>query len=131
MSALQIFQVLSEAFIFALTVFGIYVAFIWLRFPDLTPDGSFAFGAAIYAISVGRGIAPLAALMLALGAGILAGSFTAILNKVVRVPAVVAGLLMASALYSITWLVMQQPNKFIEPRNTLIGDVSGISGPRE
>jgi putative ABC transport system permease protein len=130
MSAFQIFQVLSEAFIFALVAFGIYVAFLWLRFPDLTPDGSFTLGAGVYAISVGRGISPLAALVLAFGAGMVAGSCTAILNRIVRIPAVVAGLLVASALYSITWLLMRQPNKFIDPRYTLIGDVSGSAGPR-
>src|SRR5205807_5615025 len=53
---------------------------------------------------------------------------TAAVNKLVRVPTVVAGLLVSSALYSVTWLVLGRPNQFLDPMHTLIGNVSGVAG---
>ena len=52
MLAFKLSVVLSEGLIFGLLALGVYVAFRWLRFPDLTPDGSFVFGAAVYVKSV-------------------------------------------------------------------------------
>ena len=130
MSAYQAFQILDEGLIFGLVAFGIYIAFVWLRFPDLTPDGSFALGAGVFALSVRRGYSPFVALFMALIAAAIAGMCTALLNRIVRIPAVVAGLLIASALYSLNWLILGKPNQFIEPQSTLVGDVTGVLGAR-
>jgi putative ABC transport system permease protein len=131
MSEYQIFQILSEGLIFAFVALGIYVAFVWLRFPDLTPDGSFALGAAVFATAVNKGVTPFTALVVSFVAGAAAGSFTTFLNRTVRIPSVVAGLLVASSLYSISWLLMKRPNQFVDPGNTLIGDISGLAGVRD
>ncbi len=128
MNEYQAFQVLSEGMIFGIVALGIYVAFVWLRFPDLTPDGSFVLGAGVFAVSVQRGVPALVAMLACFCAGAFAGSCTTLLNRAVRIPAVVAGLLVASGLYSVTWLVLQRPNRFIEPRYTLAGDTPGAVG---
>jgi putative tryptophan/tyrosine transport system permease protein len=120
--------ILGDGLIFGLLATGIYIAFQWLRFPDLTPDGSFILGASVYVKAAEAGVSPLLALSLSIGAGAIAGSCTAAVNRFVRVPTVVAGLLVSSALYSVTWLVLGRPNQFLDPIHTLIGNVSGTAG---
>jgi hypothetical protein len=56
MIAYKLSLVLGEGLIFGLLAIGIYIAFQWLRFHDLTPDGSFVLGACAYAKAVLAGI---------------------------------------------------------------------------
>jgi putative tryptophan/tyrosine transport system permease protein len=124
----KVLVILSDGLIFGLLALGVYIAFQWLRFPDLTPDGSFVLGACIYVKAASIGVSPLVAIAFSIAAGALAGSCTAAVNRFVRVPTVVAGLLVSSALYSVTWLVLGRPNQFLDPIHTLIGNVSGVAG---
>lgn len=127
MYSYQLSLLLGEGLIFGLVALGVLIAFQWLRFPDLTPDGSFALGAAAYAQATLSGIPPSVALLAALAFGALAGICTAAVNTLARVPTVIAGLLVSSALYSVTWLFMGKPNQFIDPELTLVGNVSGAT----
>jgi len=124
----KLLLILSEGLVFGLFALGVYVAFQWLRFPDLTPDGSFVIGACFYVKAVGLGASPLFALLSSIVGGVLAGFVTAALNKLIRIPTVVAGLLTSAALYSLSWLVLGKPNQFLDPNFTLIGDVGGFTG---
>lgn len=120
--------VLSEGLVFGLFATGVYVAFQWLRFPDLTPDGSFVLGGATYVVTANAGVPPLLSILLAVLAGGLAGSCTAAVNRFARVPAVVAGLLVALGLYSASWLLLGKPNAFLPAALTLIGAIPGPHG---
>src|ERR1039458_6022923 len=99
MIAYKLSLVLGEGLIFGLLAVGIYIAFQWLRFPDLTPDGSFVLGACAYAKAVLLGVPPVVALLVAFCAGCLAGCCTAAINRFAKIPPVVAGLLVSSGLY--------------------------------
>ncbi len=118
--------VLNEGLIFGIFALGIYIAFQWLKFPDLTPDGSFIFGACCYAKCVTAGVPISIAIFLALLSGVFAGLTTAFLNKIIKIPTVVAGLLMSTALYSISWLVLGKPNQFLDPVYTLVSGATGV-----
>lgn len=120
--------ILSEGLIFGLLAIGVYVAFQWLRFPDLTPDGSFAVGAVVYVKMALSGTTPWLAVGIACLAGVVAGLTTALVNRVAKIPTVVAGLLVASALYSVNWLVLSKPNQFLDRSFTLVGDVPDRTG---
>ncbi len=120
--------VISEGLIFGLLAIGIYIAFQWLRFPDLTPDGTFAAGAAIYVKAASSGYPPSTAIILSIIAGAAGGFCTAIITRIIKVPSVVAGLLVSSIFYSINWLILGKPNQFLDSNMTLIGDVSGVEG---
>lgn len=124
----KILLVLNEGLIFGILAIGIYIAFQWLRFPDLTPDGSFVLGAVVYAKLVGLGYGIAFCLLGAIISGLVAGIFTASLNRIVKIPTVVAGLLTSIALYSLSWLILQKPNQFINAENTLIGNTGGVDG---
>ena len=121
----QFLLVISEGLIFALFSIGVYLSFRWLRFPDLTPDGSFVVGACTFAAAVNAGFTPVSSMILAFVAGALSGIVTGILNRLVRIPPVIAGLLMSIALYSISWKILGKPNQFLDVSQTIVGDFQG------
>jgi putative tryptophan/tyrosine transport system permease protein len=120
--------ILGDGMVLGMVAVGIYVAFQWLRFPDLTPDGSFVLGASVFAKLVHAGVPPTSATLAAGLAGGIAGCGTAVINGYARVPTVVSGLLVASALHSIVWLLLGKPNLFVEPEMTLVGLHRGSVG---
>jgi putative ABC transport system permease protein len=120
-AALQaVLPTLNEALVFALLALGVYVAFQWARFPDLTPDGAVVLSASVFAQCLLHRLPFWASLCLAALAGGCAGLTTAGVNKVLRVPSVVAGLLVSTALYSASLLVLGKPNQFL-PVEVLFG----------
>lgn len=85
---------------------GVFVSFRVLDFPDLTVEGSFPLGAACAAAAVTAGVPfPLAALIAA-AAGSLAGAATATIHTRFRVPPLLAGIVVMTALYSVNLRVM-------------------------
>nr|VFJ57587.1 MAG: putative ABC transport system permease protein [Candidatus Kentron sp. FW] len=110
MFAYKIYLLLAEGAVFGLVAVGIFIAFRWVRFPDLTPDGSFALGAcACVLVTHASRFYPLGVFAAVL-AGAGGGICTAAINRWIGVPSVVAGLLIASALYSVNWLLLDSPN---------------------
>ena len=117
---------LNEGLIFGLFAFGLYVSFCWLRFPDLTPDGSFVLGGCAYVTVAMSGWGVFPAIIAALVAGMLAGFVTAALNQLIKIPTVISGLLVSTALYSISWMLLGKPNQFLETKYTLVGNSYNI-----
>jgi len=77
----------------------------------MTVDGSYVLGASVYASSVSLfAIHPLIATILAIFAGMLAGSFTAILHTHLKMMNLLAGIVVMTALYSINLRIMGKPN---------------------
>lgn len=120
----QFIPIITEGIIFAIFSFGIYLSFQWLKFPDLTPDGSFVIGSCIYIKFVALGYPSSLALFFAFLTGVLCGIFTGTINRYIRIPSVIAGLLMSVALYSVAWVILGKPNQFLENNQSLIGDFS-------
>lgn len=118
----QFIPVITEGLIFALFSFGIYLSFQWLKFPDLTPDGSFVIGSCIYIKFVALGYPSFIALSFAFISGILCGIVTGTINRYIKIPSVIAGLLMSIALYSVAWVILGKPNQFLENNQSLVGD---------
>jgi len=82
-----------------------------LAFPDLTVDGSFVVGASIVAVMIHvGGYNPFLATIAAFGGGLACGSITGLLNTKLRIPGLLAGILMMVGLYSVNLLIMQRPN---------------------
>ena len=102
----------------ALTLGCAYVALAWgvylsarvLRFADITPDGSFTFGAAVAAALLVQDVNPLIATALAVLAGMLAGYVTGLLHTRLGVTDLLSGILMMTALYSVNLHVMGRSN---------------------
>lgn len=77
-----------------------------LNFCDMTVDGSFPMGGCVLAACLTHGIAPSVALLLAFCAGICAGLVTTLVYTKLRVPDLLAGILVMTMLYSINLRIM-------------------------
>jgi len=101
---------LYEGLVFGFVAIGVYLTFRVLGFPDLTVDGSFALGGAVAAVLIVKDVNPFLATLAALGVGLCAGLATSLLNTKLRIPALLAGILVMVALYSINLRVMGGAN---------------------
>lgn len=101
---------LYEGLVFGFVAIGVYLTFRVLGFPDLTVDGSFALGGAVAAVLIVKDVNPFLATLAALGAGLCAGLVTSLLNTKLRIPALLAGILVMVALYSINLRIMGGAN---------------------
>jgi putative ABC transport system permease protein len=104
---------------FAALAWGVYIASRVLRFPDITPDGSFPLGAAVAATLILNGSDPLLATVAAFFAGMVAGYVTGLLHTRLRVTELLAGILVMTALYSVNLHVMGRSNISLLDRATL------------
>jgi len=85
---------------------GVFITFRILDFPDLTTDGSFPLGAAVMASSITGGLPIWFGLLLAVAAGALAGTVTAVIHNELKVPSLLAGILTMTMLYSVNIRVL-------------------------
>jgi len=99
-----------EGLVFGLVAIGVYLTLRVLAFPDLTVDGSYTLGGATTAVLIVRGANPFLATLAAVAVGLCAGFITGLLNTKLRLPALLAGILMMVGLYSINLRVMSGAN---------------------
>lgn len=96
---------LQLGLIYGFLAIGIYISFRIMNIPDLTAEGSFTFGLVVSAVLADTGH-PLLGILLGFIAGGVAGVVTGALNVYLRIPAILAGILTMSGLYSINLLTM-------------------------
>lgn len=106
---LSLFGALESGIIYAIMALGVYLSFRVLDFPDLTVDGSFVTGGAVAAISIMNGFPPVVATLMGALAGFIAGCITGIIHTKGKINALLSGILMMIALYSINLRIMGQP----------------------
>ncbi|WP_304272621.1 ABC transporter permease [Pseudoglutamicibacter cumminsii] len=92
--------------IYGIAALGVYLTFRVLGFPDLTVDGSFTTGGATAAAAIVAGVPPWLAMLMAFGAGAIAGSLTGILHTKGKIDGLLASIIMMIALYSINLHIM-------------------------
>jgi len=100
----------SEGLIFGFIAIGVFITFRVLSFPDLTVDGSFVTGGSVAAVMIAAGYNPFLATIAALFAGLVAGTITALLNTLLKINALLSGILMMVGLYSINLRIMHGAN---------------------
>ncbi|MBU0905450.1 MAG: ABC transporter permease [Firmicutes bacterium] len=101
-----VFGSVEQGIIYAIMALGVYISFRVLDFPDLTVDGSFVTGAGVAATMIVLGYHPLLATFVAVILGFLAGCMTGLLHTKGKINALLAGILMMIALYSINLRIM-------------------------
>ena len=108
-----------EGLVFGLVAVGVYLTLRVLAFPDLTVDGSYTLGGATVAVLITKGSTPFPAILAALGIGLLAGLITGLLNTKLRLPALLAGILMMVGLYSVNLRILGGANLSLLRKITL------------
>lgn len=119
---------LEQGLIYAFMAMGVLLTFEMLGFPDLTVEGTFPFGAAVSARAVVEGVNPLAAVLLGGLMGALAGAATGLMHTKLRINNILAGIITASALYTVMLRVMGRPNTPLLAYENVYGQVLGWFG---
>lgn len=99
-----------QALCFGPLVVGLFLSMKIFNIPDITTDGSYTLGAVITAVGLSQGYPPLVALLFAMGGGALAGCCTALIHTWLRIHALLAGILVMTALYSINLVFLGRSN---------------------
>ncbi len=97
---------MSQGLIWGIMAIGVYITYKILGIADLTVDGSFCTGGAVFVMLFSGGANVWAAMLAALLAGMLAGLVTGLLNTQCGIPAILAGILTQLGLYSVNMAVM-------------------------
>ena len=105
--------------ILSLLALGVFISFRVFHFPDITADGSITFGAAVAAILIVKGTNPALATVSGFFAGVLAGAVTGILHTKFKINALLSGILVMIALYSVNLRVMGKSNVPLLSETTL------------
>jgi len=98
--------ILIEGFIYGIMVLGLFISYRTLNFCDMTVDGAFPMGGCILAACITHGMSPVVGIFFAFAGGCLAGLCTTLLYTKLRVPDLLAGILMMTMLYSINLRIM-------------------------
>jgi len=89
---------------------GIYITVRIFRIPDITTDGSFTLGAAVTAYALVHHWPLAVTLLCSIAAGALAGTATGLVHTKLRVQALLAGILVMTALYSVNLAILGRSN---------------------
>lgn len=103
----------AQGMLWGIMAIGVFITFKVLDFADLTVDGSLALGGAVAVMLIRGGMPPALAICIATITGLLAGFITGILNTVLGIPDILAGILTQLALYSINLNVMGKSNQAV------------------
>ena len=117
---------LTIGLILSLLALGVYISFRIFNFPDLTADGSITLGAAVAAILLVHGIAPINATLAGAAAGTVAGAVTGLLHTRFRINGLLAGILVMTALYSLNLHVMGRSNVPLLATATLAKEAEAV-----
>jgi putative ABC transport system permease protein len=115
-----IYAVLTQALTFLPLAIGISISYRLLRATDMTLDGSFVLGAAVFARLVTLGFSPVLAGLIALISGSLAGVMVSLIQKGGRVDPLLAGVLATFILTSGNLVIMGRPNISLLSQHTLL-----------
>lgn len=97
---------LVQAPLYIILSIGLLMSFRALRFPDLTVEGSFLLGASVSALVAHFTSFPWLALALSIFAGAFAGLVTVCLVAYLRISKLLAGIIVMTALYSLSYYVI-------------------------
>ena len=97
---------ISQGLIWGIMAIGVYITYKILDIADLTVDGSFCTGAAVFVVLYTGGTNLWIAMLASLLAGMLAGLVTGILHTFCGIPAILSGILTQLGLWSINMAIM-------------------------
>lgn len=101
-----VLNILTSGLPCCLLALGIFLTFRILDFADLTAEGSFLLGAAMAAALINVGVNPFIATLASIVVGAMAGAITGVLNRCLKIPKLLSGIITLTASASIAVLIM-------------------------
>lgn len=122
---------IEEGLIYGFMALGILLSFRMLGFPDLTVEGCFPFTAGVAATLLVAGVSPPIATVVAVLSGVVAGVVAGAIHTRLGINNILAGILVASALYTAQLRTMGRPNMPLLNYETVYGQALGLLGLTE
>ena len=101
-----ILLILSSGLPCVLLALGIFLTYRILDFADLTAEGSFLIGASLTALIIHFGVNPFVATLVGALGGAVCGLITGFLNRILKIPKLLSGIITMTAMTSIAMLIM-------------------------
>ena len=101
-----IFNILTSALPCCLLAIGVFLTFRLLDFADMSAEGSFLLGASLTAACIYNGLNPFLATFFGMLVGVLCGMLTGFLNRILKIPKLLSGIITLTASASIALLIM-------------------------
>lgn len=105
-----ILTAVEQGLVFSILAIGVYITYKILDFADLSVEGTFPFGAFIFARFITLGISPVLSTLLSFFFGTLAGLITYTLNIKLKIKALLSGILTMTLLYSVNLRINGKSN---------------------
>ena len=125
-----VLSTVSQGLLWAIMALGVFLTFRVLDIADLSVEGTFPLGAAVAATLIDAGHSAWFAMLIALIAGCIGGTVTALLTTKLKIPALLSGILTMIGLYSVNLMIMGKANVPLlraETVFTLTEDLFGVS----
>src|SRR5580692_4884524 len=119
--------VLIQGFCFSGIALGIYISMKIFNIPDITTDGSYTLGAVVTAKMLTHGQPEYVIIPAVIAAGALAGATTGLIHTKLKINALLAGILVMTALYSVNLTLMGRSNIPINSLSSLFSSVQIVA----
>lgn len=117
---------LTIGLILSLLAMGVFISFRIFEIPDITTDGSITLGASIAAVLLVQHVNPILATAAGAVGGAMAGTITGLIHTKFKINALLAGILVMTALYSVNLHVMGRSNVPLMQATTLSTQAESI-----
>lgn len=101
---------LQLAFCLSPMAIGIFITMKVFNIPDITTDGSYTLGATVSAVLMTANYPIVLVLPISIVAGALAGTATGLVHTKLKIDALLSGILVMTALYSVNLMIMGRSN---------------------
>ena len=105
-----VLSTVSQGLLWAIMALGVFLTFRVLDIADLSVEGTFPLGAAVAATLIDAGHSVWFAMLIALIAGCIGGTVTALLTTKLKIPALLSGILTMIGLYSVNLMIIGKAN---------------------
>jgi putative ABC transport system permease protein len=122
---------LIEGLCFAGIAFGIYISMKIFNIPDITTDGSYTLGGVVTGTMLTQNQPGWVILFAVIGAGAAAGALTGIIHTKLKINALLAGILVMTALYSVNLTILGRSNLPLLSLPTLFSAINVLTDPNQ
>lgn len=122
---------LLQGLCFSGIALGIYISMKIFNIPDITTDGSYTLGGAVTAIMLTGHLPSYLILPAVILAGAIAGALTGLIHTKLKINALLAGILVMTALYSINLTIMGRSDLPLVNTPTIFNLVNIVADPNQ